>query len=197
MKTTFRTLVAKLGIFVFGLLCVSAATAECGGYHKTSAVHSSWQSQNGQARLLTVQDTNVAPIVGLWHVKFITKDSPPVPDGTEIDAGYAQWHSDGTEIMNSGGRAPDTSSFCLGVWTEVGKYTYKLNHFAISWDPTGQSLIGPANIKEVVVLDDNNNHFSGTFTIDQYDESGNVKAHLQGVIVGDRVGVDTAPGSIF
>jgi hypothetical protein len=34
-----------------------------------------------------------------------------------IDAGFAQWHSDGTEIMNS--HAPATSNFCLGSGGEL------------------------------------------------------------------------------
>jgi len=35
-----------------------------------------------------------------------------IPDGVPLDDGYATWHSDGTEIMNSG-RVPKTGSF---VW---------------------------------------------------------------------------------
>jgi len=65
-------------------------------------------------------------IVGFWHVKFVSDGISTgipggVPKGAEVDAGYSQWHSDGTEIMNSGGRAPNTGDFCLGVWAKVGR----------------------------------------------------------------------------
>src|SRR4029079_14570806 len=48
---------------------------------------------------------NSATVVGMWHVTF-TSDGNNVapffiPDGAPLDDGYAQWHSDGTEIMNS------------------------------------------------------------------------------------------------
>ena len=61
-------------------------------------------------------DSGSQTIVGFWHVKFVSEGSEGIPDGTEVDAGYSQWHSDGTEIMNSAGRSPITGSFCLGVW---------------------------------------------------------------------------------
>jgi hypothetical protein len=47
--------------------------------------------------------------------------------------GFSQWHSDGTEILNSS-RPPATSNFCLGVWEKTGPFAYKLNHFALSSD---------------------------------------------------------------
>jgi hypothetical protein len=46
-----------------------------------------------------------------------------------IDNALVVWHSDYTEIMNSG-RPPQDGDFCLGVWEQVGKSKYKLNHFA-------------------------------------------------------------------
>jgi len=135
--------------------------------------------------------------VGFWHVKFVSKGSAGIPDGAEVDAGYSQWHSDGTEIMNSAGRSPITSNFCLGVWTKVGERKYKLNHFATAWDPTGSTLIGPANIQEEVTLSADGCKFSGTFTIDQYTEAGNRLAHVVGDITGTRITVDTPSQSIF
>src|SRR5260221_14560101 len=61
-----------------------------------------------------------APIVGFWHVKFISKGTGFIPDGTVVDMGFSQWHSDGTEILNSS-RPPATSNFCLGVWAKTGR----------------------------------------------------------------------------
>ena len=71
-----------------------------------------------------------------------------------------------------GARSPITSNFCLGVWKQTSIGTSKLNHFATAWDPTGTTLIGPANMREEVTLASDGNSFSGKFTIDQFDESG-------------------------
>ena len=134
-------------------------------------------------------DSDHAGIVGLWKVKFVSKGNTGIPDGTMIDEGYATWHSDGTEIMNSG-RPPITSSFCMGVWKKTGPSSYKLNHFGLSWDPTGKTLVGPANIREEVVLGSNENSYSGTFTIDQYDTEGHLLAHISGLVSAQRITAD-------
>jgi hypothetical protein len=136
-------------------------------------------------------DSDRAGIVGLWKIKFTSKGNTGIgiPDGAPIDDGYATWHSDGTEIMNSG-RPPITSSFCMGVWKRTGRSSYKLNHFALSWDPTGTKLIGPANIKEEIALDGNENSYSGTFTIDQYDTEGHLLVHISGVVSAQRITAD-------
>jgi hypothetical protein len=134
-------------------------------------------------------DSDRAPIVGLWKFKFVSKDTQGIPDGRVIDEGYATWHSDGTEIMNSG-RPPITGSFCMGVWKKTGRSTYKLNHFALSWDPTGAHLIGPTNIKEEVILDNDEDGYSGSFTIDQYDTDGHILAHVSGTLSAQRITVD-------
>ena len=93
--------------------------------------------------------------------------------------------------MNSGDRSPLTSNFCLGVWKSLGNKLYKLNHGAISWDPTGTVQVGPANIVEQVQLSPKGNSFSGTFTITQYDMNKNVLAWIPGNITGTRINVDT------
>jgi hypothetical protein len=136
-------------------------------------------------------------IVGLWHVKFISEGSEGIPDGTEIDAGYEEWHSDGTEILNSGGHAPITSNFCLGVWEKVEHSRYKLNHLAIAWDATGEHLVGPGTIHAEVTVHPDHDHFSGTFTNDLYDESGNRLAHAVGKVTGVRIKVGTPVTSVF
>ena len=136
-------------------------------------------------------DSDRGGIVGLWKIKFTSKGNTGIgiPDGAPIDDGYATWHSDGTEIINSG-RVPKTGSFCMGVWKRTGRSSYKLNHFALSWDPTGTTLIGPANIKEEITLDGNENSYSGTFTIDQYDTEGHLLAHISGLVSAQRITVD-------
>jgi hypothetical protein len=126
-----------------------------------------------------------APIVGMWHIQFVIDNG--TPDGLVIDDGFATWHDDGTEIMNSG-RAPMTSSFCMGVWKRVGAATFSLNHFALSWDDTGKNFIGPTNIRETVTVDRRGNTYTGSFSITQYDKDGTTKlGGVSGVVKGTRI----------
>jgi hypothetical protein len=134
-------------------------------------------------------DSDNAPIVGFWKVKFVSQGNTGIPDGVVIDDGYATWHSDGTEIQNSS-RAPITGNFCMGAWKRTRRGTYKLNHFGLSWDPTGAFFIGPANIKEELSVDRSGNNYSGTFTIEQFDTNGNLLAHISGLVTAERITAD-------
>ena len=126
-----------------------------------------------------------APIVGLWHIQFIVDNG--TPEGIVIDDGFATWHDDGTEIMNSG-RPPMTGSFCMGVWKRVGAATFSLNHFALSWDDTGKNFIGPTNIRETVTVDRRGNSYTGSFTITQYDKDGTTNlGGVSGAVKGTRI----------
>jgi hypothetical protein len=74
-------------------------------------------------------------IIGYWKFAFTA------PDGvTGIDWGFQQWHSDGTELTNSGGQLPATGNFCTGVWEQAGRGAYRLNHWAIAWNLPGTIL---------------------------------------------------------
>ena len=90
--------------------------------------------------LVSDGDRASAPITGFWKIQLA------LPDGTVIDQGYATWHADGTEIINSS-RPPISGNFCMGVWKRTGRSTYKLNHFAMGWDASGTNLIGPTQPK--------------------------------------------------
>jgi hypothetical protein len=135
-------------------------------------------------------------IVGTWKEKWISEGSEGIPDGTEVDAGYAQCHSDGTEINLSGLRAPLTGNVCLGEWIKTGACTYQMNHFGISYDSTGANLVGPARIQQWLTLDAKGNSTSGKFSVDQWDESGNLLAHVQGNITGTTVTMETGFQSV-
>ena len=77
------------------------------------------------------EDSSRQPsIVGFWHFKQVSGMNT-------FDAGYEQFHSDNTEIFNSGSRAPDTGNFCMGVWQQIGPRHYFLNHRAIGWVSSG------------------------------------------------------------
>jgi hypothetical protein len=80
---------------------------------------------------------------------------------------------------------------CLGEWVKTGTRTYQLNHFGISYDPTGQDLVGPARIKQTLTISANGQMTSGTFSIDQFDEDNNLLAHVQGKVIGTRVDINT------
>jgi hypothetical protein len=174
------------------------AHAGCGQYRPAS-FDAYPQHQLGLPYLLLAasdtEDGNPAvsgpTMVGTWKEQWISVGSKGIPDGTEIDAGYAQWHSDGTEINLSGLRSPLTGNVCLGVWKKTGPWSYQMNHFGISYDTTGVNLVGPARIQQWLVLAQDGLATSGKFTIDQYDEAGNLLAHLQGKIVGTRVTMET------
>ncbi len=143
------------------------------------------------------RDSNQAAIVGLWKFAF----TATTPFSGPFDAGYVQWHSDGTELMNSG-RAPTTGSFCMGVWKQTGRSTYKLNHFALSWafdgsTPStgpgtgGADFVGPTNIREEIILDKSGNSYKGNFILVQYEPDGTtVAATITGTVTATRITAD-------
>ena len=209
MKVIIRELPVCLAVFLAGSVFAFNASAQCSAAdgHATSnnasivlsksvplsaeakTAMSSKQQEQGELSDLS--------IVGFWHVVFTSKGTtnPPIPDGAVVDMGFAQWHSDKTEILNSS-RPPVTGNFCLGVWEKTGHLTYSLNHFALSFNPDG-SMQGPANIRETVTLSLDGKGYSGTFSIDQYDNHLVLLAHIVGTMSAKRVTVDTKPTDIF
>ena len=137
----------------------------------------------------------VASIVGMWDIQFLsegnTTHKPSIPDGAMIDFGYNQWHSDGTEILNSGARAPAQENFCLGVWQKTGTSTYQLNHFALNYDPANGTLLGKINIVETITLSAGGTTYSGTFVYTVFDTKGNKTDQLAGQVTAQRITVDT------
>jgi hypothetical protein len=137
----------------------------------------------------------------MWKTQLISKGNgshnPSIPDGALLDFGYSQWHSDGTEILNSGGHAPATENFCLGVWGQTGYLTYELNHFPISYDATTGNIANYINLREQDTLSPSGDSYTGTFTLDVYDTRGNHVDHLAGTVNATRITVDSAfPGAL-
>jgi hypothetical protein len=203
MRSGNWKIVPALSALVLATMFAPAAHAGCGLYSPVPHA-ASWQPQIASPRLvlaaLTIDDEAATPhgpsIVGTWKEHWISEGSEGIKDGTEVDAGYAQWHSDGTEINVSGMRAPLTGDVCLGVWIKTGARTYQLNHFGISYDPTGANLVGPARIQQWLTIDPKGDSTSGKFTIDQWDEAGNLLGHVQGNVTGTRVTMETGFQSV-
>jgi hypothetical protein len=207
MKTTHvKKGVVPLATIVAGgclaLFFGSAANAGCvdlGGL-KPASMHGDLSSFPG-VKLVPASFTQTAAfeeetnfpenryaIVGLWKMTMTAKGNKAPKDGTPIDFGYQVWHSDGTELITSGSRPPSTGDVCQGAWERTSYHHYVLNHFGLSWDPTGTVFVGPANIKEEIVVDESRNHYAGTFEIIQYStDEKTVLGGVKGVVTGDRV----------
>jgi hypothetical protein len=193
MKVSFGKMVAGFGVLVLALACSPSSWAGCApGLAKPK--NSSLLVQPGRAMMLQIgEDISRQPsIVGFWHFTQMS--------GTNLfDAGYEQWHSDGTEIYNSGSRAPDTGNFCMGVWQQIGSRHYFLNHRAIGWAPGGTVAAYVATILEDVTLASNGNSFSGSYIVTAYDLSGHfLQVISKGKVSGTRISVqDLVPGALF
>jgi hypothetical protein len=184
MVRSFRATVRASALAVCGLAaftCASAAFAGCGD---DSWNHpAGWQSGQSSGSLFRQADLpaeGIHSIVGMWSFK-------QTAGGNLVDFGFQQWHSDGTEFMNSGGRAPATQNYCLGVWRQSSPGHYHLNHLAISYDNSG---VHNANvtITEDVVLALTGMTYSGTFSIDVRDPTTNaVLQHVAGQVTAQRV----------
>jgi hypothetical protein len=129
------------------------------------------------------------PLVGFWYIKLTAEgNASGPPDGTVVDWGLQQFHSDGTEILNSGS---GPKRFCLGIWVkESGPPTYELNHFPLDF-PDGTTL-HIINLREKFTLSRNHNSMAGTFTFDVYDAGGNLLAHIAGDVAGHRITIGSS-----
>ena len=133
-------------------------------------------------------------IVGLWKFSVTSQGNSAlgIPDGAPLDFGFQTWHSDGTELTNSGMRPPVTGNFCQGVWKEGSDGTIYLNHWGLSWtfdtSTAVSSYQGPGNIHEQLKIDRTGSIVTGTFAVDQYEPDGvTLIVHLTGTVAGTRV----------
>jgi hypothetical protein len=207
MKSGNWKIVPALSALALATMFAPYAHAGC-GLNTPVRRPASWQPrpQIASPRLvlaaLAIDEEAATPhepsMVGTWKEKWIAEagSSSEFPVGSEFDASYSQWHSDGTEINVSGLRAPLTGDVCLGEWIRTGARTYQMNHFGVSYDSTGANLIGPAHIQQWLTLAPDGNSTSGKFTVVQYDESGNVLAHVNGNVTGTRVTMETGFQSV-
>jgi hypothetical protein len=59
------------------------------------------------------------------------------------------------------------------------------------------TFAGSARIQEHVTLNRKADQYEGTFTIDQYDPSGNPLAHITGQVTATRITVDTPVADVL
>lgn len=203
-------LAVTASLFVLAGSFLVNAQAQCGRAPATLVRPANWHMQYRGAHLMNAAlvsersdgDQVAEPIVGMWHVIFTAEGNiPGPPNGTPIDNAIVVWHGDKSEIMNSGRPAQD-GDFCMGVWEATGKGKYKLNHFAWGGNDTTNAPngignpAGPTHIVEEVTVSPDGNHFTGTFTLDAYDTSGNI-THIVGVLTATRITVDTTVGDLL
>jgi hypothetical protein len=192
-----------LGLVALAISAVPAALGQCAMLPK-AVKPAAWHPQYGAPRLMRTADDDPfrredgKSMVGMWHVIFTATAAKgnPIPP-TMVDNALAVWHSDHTEIMNSV-RPPQDGNFCMGVWEQLDRSQYFLNHFA--WyanqfpndnasgigDPQG-----PSQFREWIKLGSDGDHFTGTFQLDAYDTSNNVLASFTGTLSGTRITTST------
>jgi hypothetical protein len=205
MKVTLSPLTSALALAVVAAALTPNVFAGCGELPAKGAPTGKqpqipfMRAAYGPARFLLVDERPDAGVVGLWHVVFTQNAGF---GGGLFDDSYAEWHSDGTEIMNSGVHSPATGNFCMGAWTRTGPSTYTLKHIALDYSMQPLGSTSPTVIviiRERVTVDHTGNHFTGSFTADIYAPyslalPATPGAHIAqvgaGVITGDRITAD-------
>ena len=195
MKTISKMFRTGLGFVLMAGFLTAMAAAQCGT--PTAKLHKqAWRVGDPTALLTQAADT-VEPIAGMWHVIFTAQTMNGAPFSGVIDNSVAVWHSDGTEIMNSARPAQD-GNFCLGVWIRTGRLKYYLNHIPWQGNDTENAPGGIGNpqggaqLTEKVTLSPNGNSYSGTFTLNAYDTSGNVTVTFTGTLAATRITTSTS-----
>ena len=121
-KAMFRTAITgTLATVSLAMGLVTQASAGCvnpSGFKASAFQPISWQrtGEFGPSSPLLVADldASVDGIVGFWRVTYVSKGNSGIgiPDGTVIDEGLQQWHSDGTEIHYDAKLPAAQGNFC-------------------------------------------------------------------------------------
>jgi hypothetical protein len=206
MKVTYRTVTTTLTAALVGMLLVPAASACALSDQPTPSTRLQLMQDSQDPRELVssaslgLELSNLASgrspsIVGMWSFQFIsmgnTTHNPSIADGTELNWGYNQFHSDETEILNAGARSPAQQNFCLGVWQKTGDFTYQVNHFALNYNATTGALVGKIIVIETITVSPGGTAFSGSFVENVFDTTGKQTDQLTGQVKAQRITVDT------
>jgi hypothetical protein len=224
----FRITNAVLGLLVAGLAVSGAAQAACtdakmffrsatratsaDAAHLSNALYRPGQYGAAGPILVSDDQNEGAAIVGLWTFEWRAKadpelpiNNPGIPDGALLDFGLIQWHGDGTEITNSGGRTPAVGDVCMGAWKQIGRSTFKLTHLALGYGPPEGPAVGyqgVAILEMRVQVDSGGHTYHGNFTLTQYEskfdptvpgsefDQSTVALTLSGAVKAKRVEAD-------
>ena len=85
-------------------------------------------------------NSNGGPIVGQWQV--VMTAFPGTSNEFVFDFGFQQFHSDGTELMISGGVPPTIGNVCIGAWEREAGGVIRLRH--MTWNWAGNEVLGDA-----------------------------------------------------
>jgi hypothetical protein len=148
---------------------------------------SSDQTGSPEALYQEKHDSNIT-LLGLWKKIYFA-------GGVLNDVGFAQFNGGGTELLNDTAPPNWGSNFCMGAWKRVGARSYDLVHTFFVFDSPAQKPTAIGIERSHLIVGADGNTFTGTWTQDNYDFSGNVLAgfHVDGTIIGTRI----APGLQF
>ena len=109
-------------------------------------------------------------IVGQWQVLMTA--FPGTNNEFIFDFGFQQFHSDGTELMISGGVPPTIGNVCIGAWERGAGGVIRLLH--MTWNWAGNEVLGdlPTGyfLLEVTLrTDSQGTAYSGTWKAASYD----------------------------
>jgi hypothetical protein len=124
-----------------------------------------------------------SPIVGFWKTTFTS-------GGVVVDVGFDQFHPDGTEISVDS-PVPSFGNICSGVWEKTGRRHYSEVHPSFNWDVSSGKVVSIFIQRVEISVNRDGKSFSGTFTWDSYDFSGNLlpASHSEGSVIGERITV--------
>jgi hypothetical protein len=186
-RRSFGNHLVVLGLALVGVTATGQAAACTLPGHGHGAPPSGWMQEERNPR----PPHDGPGIVGMWKSNTLS------PTGDVLDFGTQQFHSDGTEFLISGARAPSTGDVCMGVWEQTGPATYKIKHIALGYLSSDSSppsvpavFAGPAIIHQIVTLSPSGNKYTGTYTVDIYPTDGSPVGHGEGTVTGVRFTVD-------
>ncbi len=180
-----------------GLILIPGAYAQCGVPSKLAKP--AMFHRNDKANLMYVRahwDEDEPSLVGMWHVIFTGETMNGAPFSGLVDNSVVVFHNDGTEIMASSRPAQD-GNVCLGIYERTAKLKYHVNH--IPWQgndpsnaPTGiGNPAGGAQLLEKITLDPDGNSYTGSFSLQAYDTSGNPTVLFTGTLKAKRITIHT------
>jgi hypothetical protein len=206
MRTTKlrQRIAAGLAVIALSILAAPGIKAQCGArasnggkfgpelrsLQEPAALDqegSSGQAGSQGAQDQEQNDSNIT-VLGLWKKIYFA-------GGVVVDVGFAQFNAGGTELLNDTVAPAGGNNFCIGAWKSVGALTYDLLHTAFVFDSSGKKPIAIGiELSRIIVARDGNT-FSGKWTQDNYDFSGNLLpgGHFDGTMSGTRI----APGLRF